>query len=213
MVNQKRLPGCYRISLRTAFVIMTLICLFLGINVRNAIRQKAAVEWASKNRMQVYYGNGYQFGQVARPGRKAPPAPGPAWLRKLVGVDMLASVERVTFHSVPRDGTATELGPLADMRSLRELKIERLNIDDLSTMPQITKLERLYLGYTKIEDVAPLAKLTSLKHLSLNNTRVKDVSCLASLKNLETLGLYKTHVSAADVRRLQMELPNCKISR
>lgn len=188
-----------------------MICVWLGVAVRNAIDQRDSVEWLTDQHARVWYDYHFtgEFGPQWIDANAVPP--GPTWLRNLVGLDYLSKVRRVDF--VPRDaGSEVDLSPLGGLRSLEELRIQRTPISDVSVLGSLRNLRRLYLGYTKVDDVHPLSNLTRLTHLSLNNTDVVDIRPLRKLRKLETLSLHNTLVTEHDYQALQRALPNCKIT-
>lgn len=79
------------------------------------------------------------------------------------------------------------------------------------------RLHLLDLSFTRIGDegLARLTSLTELRHLSLIESRVTDagLNSLAKLGALRELYLAGTSVTVDGVRRLQDQLPKCRIAR
>lgn len=183
----------FRYSLRTLLVIVT-VCsaLFgwLGIKVRQAQRQKDAVEAIRELHWDVKYD--YEYDPNAT--RFVPPTPpGPAWVRNSFGVDFLANVVYVDFLS---DGvTDAGLDYLEGLNQLKYLHLKNANITDA--------------GLVRIQG------LTQLEFLTLSRTRVTDAGLvyLKGLTHLEYLYLEQTHVTDAGCQKLRKALPKLKIIR
>lgn len=80
------------------------------------------------------------------------------------------------------------------MKELRELFIGPGEVDDLSALSKLTKLESLRLSLNPIRDLAPLSELVHLDRLDLAHTQIRDLSPLKGLKNLTELLLDDTPV-------------------
>ncbi len=78
-----------------------------------------------------------------------------------------------------------------------------------------TDLQPLHLSYTTVTDagLVHLKGLTNLQTLRLYNTEVSDAGLvhLKGLTKLQTLDLRETKVTDAAVKKLQADLPKCKI--
>ena len=86
------------------------------------------------------------------------------------------------------------------------------SLTDLSPLTGMTKLTALDLNRTGVTDLSPLAGLTGLEGLFLSSTGVTDLSPLAGLTGLKVLDLRDTEVSWAQVEKLKVALPACKIA-
>ena len=80
------------------------------------------------------------------------------------------------------------------MRSLKVLKVLKLQIKDITGLEHATQLTELVLNNNRIRDLTPLAGLTRLKRLSLSFNQVQDVSPLTGLTKLETLNLHRNQI-------------------
>ncbi len=54
-MKRPRFKRLFRISLRTVFVLATVLCVWLGLKVREAKQQKEAVAWVEETRGNVSY--------------------------------------------------------------------------------------------------------------------------------------------------------------
>lgn len=179
-----RMRRLLRISLRTTLVVVTVLCLWLGLNVRRAERQKETVAWVKTIGGNVGYDyEHHENGELIGDPRLA----GPPWLVDYLGVDYFASVEFVWIdHS-----NVADLSPLVNLPNLRQLSVLRADeVTDISPLCELTELQWLQLWSTSVTDLSPLAKLTKLKRLELGCCRVNDITPLASLTKLETLSLF-----------------------
>jgi mono/diheme cytochrome c family protein len=90
--------------------------------------------------------------------------------------------------------TAAGLAPLAQLKNLARLHLERSNVDD--------------------EGVAPIAQLEQLEYLNLYGTAITDdgLAELAKLKNLGRLYLWQTKVSYDAAMSLEQEIPGLLVN-
>jgi len=143
----------FQYSLRTLLLLMLLASIgmsWLAVKMQQARRQREAVEAIQKLGGQVWYD--YEVQQSGNPLPGAGP-PGPAWLRNLLGEDILARVVYVSFF---RSSSVTDAG------------LERLK--------GLTQLQELYLGVTQVSDAGleHLKGLTQLQQLYFFDTKVTD---------------------------------------
>jgi hypothetical protein len=216
----------FQFSLRALLVFVTLLafaCSWLAVKLREVKREEAAAATIEKAGGVVVW-SAY--------------APGPGWLRSLLGQHFFASVNRVDLegHRVTDstlealdamnrlqrlglDGTNATNAGLERLQGFHELKvldIRRMNMTDvgLENIARLKQLEYLTLYDTQLTD-AGLEKLTGLNKLAilyLEDTRVTDLGLerLQRMKQLTQLWLFRAHVTAAGVKKLQEALPNCK---
>jgi Leucine-rich repeat (LRR) protein len=104
-----------------------------------------------------------------------------------------------------------EIGKLTNLKSLA------LRDSKLTTLPpeigNLTNLEDLYFFNSQITTLPPeFGKLTKLKRLWLHNNQLTKLPLeMENLVNLEMLNLNSNRISATEIERLKMALPNCKI--
>jgi Leucine-rich repeat (LRR) protein len=200
-----------RLSLRTFFVLVTIVCLLLGLKILPAVRQREAVETIRKAGGGLAYDYQHVRGSMRLNAPSGEP-PGPPWLRKLIGIDLFANVVRVdcqdtafedidAIENLPQlehlNLNATlvrDLSPLANLTRLHTLECRDTDIVTISPLGELVELQFLQLNGTRIRDLTPLSRLTNLEQLYLRGTEVQDVTPLGKLKALEFLGLRATRV-------------------
>lgn len=112
------------------------------------------------------------------------------------------------------DGTqVTDVGPLSSLAQLQNLWLSGTPVVDLDPLSGLTQLQGLYLDGTPVADLGPLLGLAQLQELWLNGTQVTDVGPLSGLVQLQRLWLDGTKVAPAEIERLRMILPECRIFR
>ena len=128
----------FQFSLRTIFIVMTLLALWLGYITHRARQQKQAVEAIEKLGGEVSYD--YE------------PA-GPAWLRRLIGIDYFASV--TTVELLGREVTDAGLEHLKRLTSLRRLFLSGTQISGagLEYLKGLTRLVLLEVDDTEVSDI------------------------------------------------------------
>lgn len=169
-------------SLRSLFVVVTILCVALGYWTHRANRQKAVVKWVEENGGGVYYDfhvdeQGYLIDNLK--------PPGPKWVQKYLGKDYLATVIVV------------------DLRGCEFI--------DITPLAQLDQLKNLSLGNTQQSDMTPLTQITRLEYLDLSGTQVSDLTPLLRLTSLHGLSLENTPVTQEQIDELKITLPNCKI--
>ena len=192
----------YQFSLRTALVLVTILCIgpggYVAHEQQKLRREDAAVVLLNKLVGTEVYSR-------------------PHWLWSLMEGNSAGNVVGLGFRSP--QVTDAGLSPLTALPELVWLTLSDTPITDagLAHLAELKKLKRLRLDETSVSDagLAQLTKLTTLETLNLSRTKITDagLSHLAGLANLETLDLQKTKVTRAGVAELQKSLPNCAINR
>ena len=221
----------FRFSLRTMLVLTAALCVWLGIQVNAARRQREAVAVLLNARAIILYD--YQVVPHQAGVDRLPP--GPAWLRELIGddysrtvvaviirpeatiqksvLDELAKLPYVREFGLMGDLWRTEISD-NDLAALREFhQLEWLNLVDvhlsgsiLATLSYPGRLKILRLNGTDADDAALkyCEKMMLLEILDLGGTRVTDVGLvhLRNIKNLDDLRLNDTRITDAGLEHL-----------
>ena len=82
----------------------------------------------------------------------------------------------------------------ADMKDLRGLTIEHVNIHRLKGLEHAVNLQALRLNYNRITDISPLSGLVNLQRLQLHNNQIVDISPLTGLIGLRDLRMKSNEV-------------------
>lgn len=94
------------------------------------------------------------------------------------------------------DTPIADYSPLIEMPQIEELKLDRLDENDVSICAQLTQLVSLTLNKTPdLMDLAPLSGLTKLSFLDLINDGIRDISGVAQLSNLDYICLIGNPIS------------------
>ncbi len=172
-----------RYSLRALFVLVTVICVYLGNHVNEVRKQKDAVAWVKEKGGSVKYENSHYDAAtnkyIAEFGWE------PEFLRKLLGVDFFYDVETVNLCGQ--------------------------EVSNISPLASLNNLVFLNLSFTQVRDISPLASSKNLIFLNLGSTQVSDISPLMLLTNLDIIHLAYTKVTKEEVEQLQQALPECRI--
>ena len=159
-----------RFSLRTFLLVLTALCIWLGVKVNQARRQKAAVE-ALTRLGDVFYAHqlsrDLEYFDVYDPQKDLGV---PTWLRELAGDDFFQSVAAVDFKAHVTDAN------LVHLAALRELK----RLFFIADAKEVTDV-----------GLANLPRPQPLVYFRASGTSVGDefVKRLAGSKRLETLGI------------------------
>jgi len=91
-----------------------------------------------------------------------------------------------------------DLSPLAALNRLEDLSLEHNDIADLTPLSGLTSLTKLMLGSNSIVDCSPLSGLTGLLELDLSANAVMDIASLSDLVQLRRLSLSTNEVVDID---------------
>jgi hypothetical protein len=188
-----------RFSLRTAFLLVTLLCIwcaFLGYRYR---AQRSAANTIE------------QLG-----GFVAWKEPGPKWLKNLIGHDPFAYVWEAGFVGVPIEAEA--LSSFRQLYALHRVAIAQnksFSGDGLQHLTGLDHLRSIYLYEVPVTDegLKNLPSLAKLEELYILATRVSD-KCTEQLEKLRTvkvIQLGSEQLTEAAVRDLGKRLPNAKV--
>ncbi|HWA99348.1 MAG TPA: hypothetical protein VG713_12685, partial [Pirellulales bacterium] len=110
-----------------------------------------------------------------------------------------------------RKGKLTDLSPLSDIKSLQALKIDTMNVADLTPLKGL-QLQSLSLGNDRVADLSALTDMISLKTLACEYQPLADASPIRGL-SLETLSFTGTKVTDLSPLRGSTTLKNLTMRR
>lgn len=202
-----------RFRLATLLSVITALCVWLGVTVDRAHKQRRAVETVARLDGAVMFD--YQFeprgdieGEMDL--RRLPP--GPVWARKLLGDDYFRTVVGLTIDGHEQSLDTVDLNAVCGLRGLKLLFVRKFAIDDaeLGQVSRLPKLEVLNLGSAALTDdsLQKIARARRLKSLTLSRTRVTDAGLvhLAQITSLARLDLSGTKIKGAGLTYLS-QLP------
>lgn len=174
----------FHFGLRSLLVSVTLICLLIGLIMRE--RRQSAIELAIADDLCERGCAIEVFGSPQSIGSCGEFSTQPvSFSRRLCG-DRIESV----FVS----GSVTELPGLTSFSQLRKVDLGSTKVVDLTPLANIRTLTDLNISLTKISDLEPLSTLRSLHTLDASFSQVMDISPLEGLSALRSLDLNVTHV-------------------
>jgi hypothetical protein len=188
-------------------LVLTALCIWLGVKVNQARRQKEAVEALQELGATVRYAhqrddtNPTEFDRSKNLGV-------PDWLRRLAGDDFFQTVALIQLPETVTDQDLVHLAALPHVECLifsqesyQEIAVTDAGLDHL---PRPDRLVSLAAANTLIGDafLKRLTGATGLKTLHLSGTRVTDkgLQSLPRLPKLKYLGLSYTPVSDAGLK-------------
>jgi hypothetical protein len=176
----------FRFRLRTLFVLVTAVALWLAWQTAAARQQKTGVGIVQKYHGSVYYDYNDRD-RTARPARWR------TWLGRWIGNDYVFTVVGVGLngHEIDDDAIKAVVGPLVRLRHLRWFSIDNVRVTNagLAELGELRQLERLYIraqGFhtprLNITDdgLKFLNNLRSLSYLMINDAPITG----RGLKNL-----------------------------
>ncbi len=197
----------YQYRLRSLFVLMLLATIPLGwlrVKMNAAEKQHAAVEAIKQ------FGGTVGFDYEMDPSNIKSKPPGPAWLHKLLGEDVFASVTLVSFSGF-EVGRHAEIA-LKHLKAFPRLKCLQfdqcynLGDDGLENLRGLTELQFLNLGCPQVSDVGleNIKGLTQLQYLDLLHANITDAGLrhIEGLVHLQMLYLAATNIGDAGLEHL-----------
>ena len=127
-------------------------------------------------------------------------------LSSLASLIHLVTLRLVRFRESLPSQLHLDLSPLAKLRRLESLTLQRVKVKRLETISRLTQLSSLRLEHTNVCDVGAVRGLTALTDLKLAGTLVEDVTPLFGLELLQTLSL----PACAPCTQLKARLPALK---
>lgn len=190
----------FQFRLRTLFVVMTILAVWLGMVMHNARKLRQSVDAITAAGGAVYFRHQMEKADA--------PPPGPAWLRHLAGDEPFITPVQVDLRG-PEVTDEFIAKNLRSMTSLEGLNIESANITDaaLAHIASMRHLHRLSLDCPRLTDAAltHVASLGELYRLTLNCPRLTDAALpqIATLPKLGGLELNSPHLTASGLHHLE----------
>ncbi len=110
---------------------------------------------------------------------------GGAQITRLDGIEQCPNLQWVDLFS----NDIQNLTPLSALEKLESLNMHHNRITDITPLANLSTLKRLYLDHNQIKDIQALRHLSQLQSLSLDNNQIEDLTPLAKLADLEQLGV------------------------
>ena len=207
---------------------MTVLCVWLGLHLQAAKRQRKAVETIRAAGGWVAYDYAWKDGDWIKGGKSSVPQ----WLSTTLGEDAFHSVVAVhmaaMFH-LAYDGSHSHIGPDPDAVISSEvwqaienlpstqwlsLNARTLSDEELRHLRGLRRLTELKMEAVPIDGsgLEHLASLANLQSLSLSRIHLKDehVHWLTHMKQLRVLGLNDSTISPPVAAELQRKMPWCQ---
>jgi hypothetical protein len=220
----------FHFSLRTLFIVMTLICVVLGLWITKSIRQRDAV--AELHALGDGYEINYGRQEDENPWYLSVQAPSPGIVERLLGIDFVKPATRVwVFPSTGKSDLSKAAKVLAKLPSLERISFdcrgEDLTDDSLPALARVKRLRILDINFRDSNILTgvgfkSLATLPDLQELSLQSCKSlndEGLAAICEIQTLRTLSLYAygtelTNSGLAQLKRLRdlnslrMELGN-----
>jgi internalin A len=210
----KRRPRWFRFSLRALLVVVTVFCVWLGLETNRAFKQAAAVKRIKE--LGGYLQFDYERDDHDKEIPNAEPW-APKWLRTVASEDFFRRVHTLDFSIIGRSPEPTikleqTNEAMKIVASLPDLVILEIGGNDqlvdahLANLGDCRKLSTLYLYWTNVTGpgLRHLANLRSLESLSLSNAPLTDEGLrhLINLPRLRWLQLSGTRITDAGLAHL-----------
>jgi len=201
-----------KFSLGGLLLAITLLCLLLGWQADRVARQRRAVEMVERLGGSIFYRH-----QLVSRGYHDPslPAPGPEWLKTLVGEDWFRTADAVFLIGSPTALSDSDFALLSDLPYLQELYVADSPVTDrqMQYLARLHRLELLCLPKANLSDAGLecLARMRNLHQLSVGDeeqpaaqAKITDagLAVLAKKPGLDWLELGATMVTERGLEQL-----------
>ncbi|MGA2063212.1 MAG: hypothetical protein ABSG67_22300 [Thermoguttaceae bacterium] len=204
--SQKPFRRWFQYSLRTLMILVTLFalaCSWFAVKLGQARRQREAVEGIRKLGGSVTYDYECDSSNRIIKGAKAP---GPAWLRNLLGIDCFCNVTQVWGRGKVSDAELVYLKCFPQLR-IFFFQDAQITNDGLEIIQGLTQVQVLGLQGSKITDAGMqhFENMTQLKELYLQDNNITDdgLKYLQGLIQLQDLHLSDTQVTDDGLKHLK----------
>jgi hypothetical protein len=193
-----------RVSLRTAFLAITALCVLLAWHLGRTRLQKDAVCAIKQAGGSAYYA--YQYDRNGNFITDARP-PAPKWTVRVLGVDAISRVTKVCFEDGQDDYDIFQ--PLIRLPRIEHLNLNYTAVTDtgIANLRQLPRLKKLDLYHSKVTDAGlhHLSELRQLEELRIGEMQVTGTSFhhLRKLESLHTLTLSCSWVNNEGLKQLR----------
>lgn len=200
--HPRRKRRLLQFSLRTFLVLLTVVCIWLGIKSQSVHKQREVAGLVQRLGGRLAYDYQYHDDPFSIVAPKPPP--GPALLRSLVGDDFFADLVEVEIDNV-QDG---EVRRLAEQTTIRHLVVSGMLSDrSIESISHLINLERLEIhgGRYSGAGFSELSKLTKLRSLTISDTALSDDAAanIGRLVTIEELSLTNTRLASRQLRHFK----------
>lgn len=113
--------------------------------------------------------------------------------QSLAGIDKLVNLKSLWVTEA--DGKNIDISVLAQLKELKNLRLNHCGITDISVLGSMTQLESLNLMDNNIADISPVSGLKELHYLNISQNPVSDISAVRNLTDLTGIEFEETKVS------------------
>jgi hypothetical protein len=195
-------------SLRTLFVVLTVLCVWLGVETNRVRNQRYLVQVIEKNGGEVLYQHQIHDHRVDRTAE----APGPRWLRNLIGDDYFRRicVVELRYYSIPfSDKDMQLIGSFASLEKL-DIPMQPISDEAIHYLDRLHNLRNIsFLGPDLTDDgmrsIARFDQLEFLQILAPTRNQITDggLAAIKNLKHLQTLDVSNSQITDAGLTHLQ----------
>jgi len=122
------------------------------------------------------------------------------------------SIDRTYLvYPITLNTTIKSLEGLQYASNLVQLQIENFELEDISALSPLYKLERLSISGNKVEDISALANLGNLTLLNCSYNSISDISSLILLYNINTLYISNNPISDISPLRDMSEMTKLRL--
>lgn len=105
----------------------------------------------------------------------------------LTDISFIRDMPKLKYLHIECQRNLKDISPLAGMKSITSIKLNRNGIVDISPLSDMTQLTYLHLFYNSISDISAVKKLTNLTTLYFGDNNISDISAIAGLTKLRNL--------------------------
>lgn len=117
-------------------------------------------------------------------------------IKETTKVDILTpqAAEKINVLILANNNNIKYLNGIEFFKNVTHLNLSYNQINDITPLKHLTKLETLKLSHNQIESIDPIKNNLQLINLNLDYNLIKDISPLKKLENLEKINLGKNQI-------------------
>jgi len=116
-----------------------------------------------------------------------------------------------TSLSVANNKNLQTLTPVSMLHRLEFIDLQNTDIDDVTPLSGLTNLKEINIDNTKITSIEPLVLLSNIKTISFNNTNIDNITPLKNANNIKTIYCDKSLITTEKVVEFNSFRPECLI--
>lgn len=128
-----------------------------------------------------------------------------------ITTEELHRIINITEVNLSYEKDIDDVSPLSMLHRLEKVNLKGTNVSDLSPLAELNNLQELDISKTPVQTLEPLHKLSNLKLVNCKETQVSDLLPLVNNPGLQTIYCDRAKVEQENVLQFRKALPACLV--